>query len=87
MRLASTEAFPNQAFRWGDTVWGVQFHAEMRGDGVERWTHMGRRRLSEPGADPRARQLEDYAVHEPAIDRWLRRFLLRLLPEPPQAAR
>lgn len=82
MRLAGTEAFPNQAYRWGNAVWGVQFHAEVRGDGVERWTQMGRRRLVEPGADPRRRQLEDYVRYEPGIDRWLRGFLARLLPDP-----
>ncbi|MGE0255042.1 MAG: glutamine amidotransferase [Alphaproteobacteria bacterium] len=82
VRLAATDAYPNQAFRWGTSVWGVQFHAEIRGDGVEGWSRMGHRRLTAPGADTRRRQLEDYVRYEPAIDRWLRGFLARLLPGP-----
>ena len=41
--LASSESFPNQAFRHGDKVYGFQFHAE---DTIERF----RRRQDEPDA-------------------------------------
>lgn len=34
--LASSEACPNQAFRWGKRVLGLQFHLEMTPEGAER---------------------------------------------------
>jgi GMP synthase (glutamine-hydrolysing) len=37
VRLASTAAFPNQAFSFGSHALGVQFHPEAGGPGFERW--------------------------------------------------
>ena len=30
--LATAETYPNQAFRYGDNAWGIQFHAELTRD-------------------------------------------------------
>lgn len=36
--LASSEQCPVQAFRVGDSAWGVQFHPEISADDVTRWS-------------------------------------------------
>ena len=35
--LASSPAYPNQAFRWGRSAYGVQFHLELSRELVEEW--------------------------------------------------
>ena len=35
--LASSEAYPNQAFRYGDNIYAFQFHIEVRPDMVREW--------------------------------------------------
>ena len=42
VRLATSEVCENQAFRYGENAFGLQFHAEMTADLVELW-------LTEPG--------------------------------------
>lgn len=36
--LASSRMYPNQAFRWGRWVYGIQFHVEVTPTLVEEWT-------------------------------------------------
>ncbi|MEB3830897.1 type 1 glutamine amidotransferase [Phormidium sp. CCY1219] len=37
VRLAASQQYPNQAFRYGDRVWGLQFHLEATEEIVEKW--------------------------------------------------
>ncbi len=37
VRLASSPAYPNQAFRYGRSAYGVQFHVEVSSDMAEEW--------------------------------------------------
>jgi GMP synthase (glutamine-hydrolysing) len=37
VHLAATTAFPHQAFRWGDRVYGLQFHVEVDAALADRW--------------------------------------------------
>ena len=38
--LASSPAYPNQAFRWGKRAYGVQFHVEISADVVKQWSQV-----------------------------------------------
>lgn len=49
--LASTDRCPYQAFRIGDTAWGLQFHPEAGASDVQRWTP---ERIAKRGFDPDA---------------------------------
>lgn len=73
--LAGGEAFPNQAFRYGDTAFGLQFHPEVTLAMLYRWTVRGAYRLAMPGAKPRSVQVADRLVHDPAVRTWLDRFI------------
>jgi GMP synthase (glutamine-hydrolysing) len=37
VRLASTDLYQNQAFRWGEAALALQFHPEVVADALERW--------------------------------------------------
>ena len=38
--LASSPAYPNQAFRWGEHAYGVQFHLEVSREMAEEWARV-----------------------------------------------
>jgi GMP synthase (glutamine-hydrolysing) len=55
VRLATSELFPNQAFRWGRSVYGCQFHLEVSTDLARSWAEVpeyrdGLERTLGPGA-------------------------------------
>ena len=77
--LAEGEAFTNQAFRYGDTAYGIQFHPEVTHAMVHRWTVRASHRLELPGAQPRSAQLDARLVHDRAVAAWLDQFLDRWL--------
>jgi GMP synthase-like glutamine amidotransferase len=56
--LAGSEQYPNQAFRWGSRVYGVQFHLEVSTEMAEEWARVPSygsclERVKGPGALPR----------------------------------
>ena len=71
--------FQTQAFSYGQTAVGVQFHPEITYAMVSRWTVRSAHRLGLPGAQDRATQLEGHLAHAPAVHRWLSAFLPRWL--------
>ena len=73
--LATGETFRNQAYRYGDSVFGIQFHPEVVRDTIDVWTRKAAEDLVLPGAQPRDEQLRDFSRYDPAIDRWLDTFL------------
>ncbi len=73
--LVTTEMFGNQAFRYGQSAFGVQFHAELTLAMMHRWTTKGRERLKMPGTHPRDAHFEGRQVHDGAVKDWLERFL------------
>jgi len=73
--LAEGEMFVNQAFRYGEAAYGVQFHPEVTAEIVDRWTRFATHRLAMPGAQARDEQVSSRGAHLPAIGTWLERFL------------
>ncbi len=76
--LAEGETFANQAYRYGNAV-GIQFHPEVVLETIERWTTVAAEHLKRPGAQPREAHIAGFARWDPALDRWLNRFLDHLL--------
>jgi GMP synthase (glutamine-hydrolysing) len=73
--LATGERFQNQAMRYGDNAYGVQFHAELTLAMMHRWTTRGHARLSLPGAQARREHFTGRAIHDAPVKRWLGDFL------------
>ncbi len=73
--LAEGDDFPNQAMRYGDTAFGLQFHPEVTLAMMHRWTVRAAHRFALPGAQDRAAHLEGRLIHDDAVDRWLDGFL------------
>jgi GMP synthase (glutamine-hydrolysing) len=71
LRLAETEFEPNQVFRVGDLVWGVQFHPEFSEPVIRYYIAKQRLRLAEQGQD--ADQLIQAVLPSPA-GRLLKQF-------------
>ena len=81
VHLAENTLFPGQAFRYREQVYGIEFHPEMTREMIECWcgSDDGAARLDRPNAQGRDDQLEGYARHAVASDRWLDGFLDQLL--------
>ena len=81
VHLAENEQFPGQAFRYRENVYGIEFHPEMTREMIELWcgSEDSPERLRRPGAQGRTAQLEGYARHSGASDRWLGAFLGQFL--------
>ncbi|MEL7331809.1 MAG: glutamine amidotransferase [Cyanobacteria bacterium J06560_2] len=75
VRLATGNTFENQAFRWGDRTYGLQFHPEMTLDMVKFWTEQGADLLDAPNAQPRCQQIAGHHQHAQGVDQWLETFL------------
>lgn len=73
--LATGSAFPNQAFRYGGTAYGLQFHPEVTREMMCAWTERGAHRLTSPGAQPREAHLDGWGRYDGAVCRWLDAFL------------
>ena len=80
--LATGPTFPNQAFRAGPRVYGLQFHPEVGPPVIRRWTSEASETLSAPGAHPAARQLSEAAHYDATLNDWFEAFLDAWLPSP-----
>ncbi len=68
-------AFPNQAFRYGDGVYGLQFHPDTTPEEIEELTLLFEAHLSAPGAHDRSRQLKEIALYDRTLLNWYSYFL------------
>lgn len=76
VKLAGTEAFPEQAFRYGPNAYGFQFHPETSRKGLTRWiSRRSAHRQALKGAHPGDRQLADNLVYDQALGDWFNTFL------------
>lgn len=76
VKLAGTDSFPEQAFRYGANAYGFQFHPETGRQGLSRW--IARRpahKQTMKGAHPADRQLADNLLYDRALGDWFNRFL------------
>lgn len=78
IHLAKSHAYPNQAFRYGDNAWGIQFHAELTQVMMHRWAVRGAHRFTLPDAQSGAEHLSGRYVYDPALRQWLSDFLDRV---------
>jgi GMP synthase (glutamine-hydrolysing) len=77
--LASGPVFPNQAFRYGEKAYGIQFHPEMGPEVISRWMREAAHMLAEPGAQSAEKQMADNKRFDGEMAAWLRGFLDRWL--------
>jgi len=85
-RLAGSELFPNQAFRYGRSAFAFQFHIELTLAMMHRWTTRGAERFELPGAQPRHHHLEGRALYDFQSSAFLDAFLEMWLALPPGKA-
>lgn len=71
----SSPTYPNQAFRYGENAWAVQFHAELTEWMMRRWTVKGAHRFDLPNAQGQKEHLEGRLLYDPPLKKWLEDFL------------
>ena len=73
--LATGEHYPNQAFRYGERAWGIQFHAELTQVMMQRWVVHGASRFEMPGAQKGHHHLQGRLIYDAHLRQWLTEFL------------
>jgi len=73
--LASGDRFPNQAFRYGENAYGLQFHPEITSEMIDKWTTLGADQLNLPEVQSRAEQMQLHTRYASKIDNWVQGFL------------
>lgn len=77
VRLATGTRFENQAFVYGDRVFGVQYHPEITLPIIERWSTNAAHMLERKGAHNADRLKRDHQHHGPGQVSWLDSFMKR----------
>ncbi len=80
--LATSETYPNQAFRYGKNAWGIQFHAELTRMMMQRWVVRGAHRFVLPNAQPGRDHLGGRMIWDMHLKRWLTEFLELIFARP-----
>ncbi|MDB9525939.1 glutamine amidotransferase [Oscillatoria sp. CS-180] len=75
VQLAEGDTFKNQAFRYGQTAFGLQFHPEITAQLIDEWTTRGGDQLTFPGAQPRESHFHNHKKYGHQVDLWLETFL------------
>ncbi len=77
--IAAGDVFPNQAFRFREHVYGLQFHPEVTPEIILAWMGEAPHALDQLGAHRRARQVADMRRFDVPTKLWLERFLCEWL--------
>ncbi|TCD15881.1 glutamine amidotransferase [Oricola cellulosilytica] len=80
VHLARSAEYENQAFRYGDNAWAVQFHAELTQVMMQRWVVRGAHRFSLPGAQEGLRHLDGRYLYDRPVFEWLNSFIDLVFP-------
>lgn len=80
--LARTAGYSNQAFSYGGSAFGFQFHPEMTAEILDRWHRRTDAPFDAKGAHSRARQEADFDRYNPATKAWFESFLDTLFGAP-----
>ena len=72
--LAVGPTFPNQAYRYGDRAYGIQFHPEVTGQVMARWCAEAAHMLEAPGAQDAERQVAAAKRFDAPMEQWLDGF-------------
>ncbi|VXD25513.1 Glutamine amidotransferase [Planktothrix serta PCC 8927] len=73
--LARGKTFPNQAFRYGKTAYGLQFHPEITGELIQRWSESGIEQLTLPGSQSITEQFHKHRLYGTPVKKWLKTFI------------
>lgn len=73
--LATGEIFPNQAFCYGGTAYGLQFHPEVTNDIIQFWNAKAIE-LNLPVDQPYDEQIKGHTRYAASVESWLKDFLL-----------
>lgn len=73
--LAEGDAYQNQAYRYGENAWGVQFHAELTQAMMHRWVVKASHRFTMPNAQHGKQHLEGRLLYDAKLKLWLEQFL------------
>ncbi|MBT3703603.1 MAG: C26 family cysteine hydrolase domain-containing family [Alphaproteobacteria bacterium] len=73
--LAGGDRFDNQAFKYGDNGYGIQFHPEVTNGMMMHWLTAAAHMLEMPGAQARVDQIKARRKFDNETINWLRGFL------------
>jgi GMP synthase (glutamine-hydrolysing) len=74
-QLATSCYFQNQAMRYGQNAYGIQFHPEVTLQMMHQWTTVAADHLTVAGARKRGDHFRERSAYDPDVERWLNRFL------------
>ncbi len=75
VHLARSETYANQAFRYGENAWAIQFHAELTLAMHHRWAVHGAHRFDLPNAQMGDEHLKGRYLYDAPVSKWLDDFL------------
>jgi GMP synthase (glutamine-hydrolysing) len=73
--LAEGDIYRNQAFRYAEHAWALQFHAELTRAMMHRWVVHGAQRFILPNAQQGREHLEGRMLFDAPLKAWLDEFL------------
>ncbi len=80
--LAYSEAFPQQAFRYGDRAYALQFHPECTAKGFRRWQKASKHHEGKSGVQSKEEQDALQVTVDPIQHDWFMNFMAKLFGKP-----